>query len=191
MAVSGIGATGYPIGHETRRTQKIVSDKNFAGQMSNTTSVQNSNQPMTLHWFDTKEGDTPIGACGLADGSSTTVYKPVDFDPANPVYKVRIWDAAGNVTERMVDISKVDPKNCDEIDMFAYSSHLTVSGECPNAQSVFMSASGFHRSSNSGADSFDKTNWLNVIKELMQMQYDAGNLQGYLYDKKFWDFLQQ
>lgn len=191
MSVSGIGAIGYPVaGYETRRTQKTVSDKNFAGQMSNITSVQNSNQPITLHWFDTKEGDAPIGACGLADGGSATVYKPADFDPDNPVYKVKIWDEAGNVMERMVDISKVDPRNCDEIDMFAYSSHLTVSGECPNAQSTFMSADGYYRSSKSGADFLDKTNWLNVIRDIMQMQYDAGNLKGYLNYKTFWDFLQ-
>ena len=191
MAIGGIGTTGYTVGYETRRTQKTVSDKNFAGQMSNTASVQNSNQPIALHWFDTEEGDAPIGACGLADGGSATVYKPADFDPANPVYKVKIWDEAGNGTERMVDISKVDPKNCDEIDMFAYSSHLTVSGECSNAQSAFMSAAGYYRSSNSGADFFGKTNWLDVIKDIMQMQYDAGNLKGYLDFKKFWDFLEQ
>lgn len=54
--------------------------------MNNTASVQNSNEPITLHWSDTKDGDAPIGACGLADGGSATVYKPADFDPANPVY---------------------------------------------------------------------------------------------------------
>ncbi len=191
MAISGIGATGYLLGYETRRTQKNISDYNFAGQMNNTASVQNSNEPITLHWSDTKDGDAPIGACGLADGGSATVYKPADFDPANPVYKVKIWDEVGNMTERMVDISKVAPENCDEIDMFAYSSHLTVSGECPNAQSAFMSADGYYRSSNSGADFFGKTNWVNVIKDIMQIQYHAGNLKGYLDYKQFWDFMEQ
>lgn len=190
MNVNGIRA-GYPAWREIGKKQKTVSDKNFAGQMSHAASVQNINQPITLHWFDTKEGDVAIGACGLADGGSATVYKSADFDPANPVYKVKIWDAAGNAAERMVDISKVDPNNCDEIDMFAYSSHLTVSGECPNAQSSFMGASGFYRDSSRGADFFHKTDWLNVIEDFMQMQYDAGNLKGYLDDKKFWDFLQQ
>lgn len=33
MAISGIGATGYLLGYETRRTQKNISDYNFAGQM--------------------------------------------------------------------------------------------------------------------------------------------------------------
>lgn len=190
MAIGGIGTINYPVGYETRRTQKTVSDKSFADQMGNATSVQNTNTGIVLHAISNDEDGEVIGA--MADhNSSITVYKPNDFDPANPVYKVKIWDEAGNVTERMVDISKVDSKKCDEIDMFAYSSHLTVSGECPNAQSAFMGADGYYRSSNSGDDFFDKTNWLDVIKDIMQMQYDAGNLKGYLDYKKFWDFLEQ
>lgn len=191
MAIGGIGTTNYPVGYETRRTQKTVSDKNFAGQMSNTASVQNSNQPITLHWFDTKEGEAPIGACGLADGGSATVYKPADFDPTNSVYKVKIWDEAGNMTERMVDISKVDPKNCDEIDMFAYSSHLTASGKCTSAQRAFMGAKSNHDSLNNGVSLFDKENWMDIVKEIMHMQYHAGNLKGYLDYKQFWDFMEQ
>ena len=191
MAIGGIGTTGYTVGYETTRTQKTVSDKNFAGQMSNTASVQNSNQPIALHWFDTEEGDAPIGACGLADGGSATVYKPADFDPANPVYKVKIWDEAGNGTERMVDISKVDPKNCDEIDMFAYSSHLTAIGKCPSAQRAFIGAKSSNDSLNNGGSLFDKENWMDIVKEMMQMQYHAGNLKGYLDYKQFWDFMEQ
>lgn len=190
MSINGV-TTGYPMGYEMRKTEKSTVSKNFAGQMDKTTGVQNLNQPITLHWFDTQEGDEPVGASGLADGGSTTVYKPADFDPANPVYKVKIWDAAGNVTERMVDISKVNAGNCDEIDMFAYSCYLTVSGECPNAQSAFMGADGYYRSLNSEADFLDKANWLDIIKEVMQMQYDAGNIEGYLEYKVFFDFLEQ
>ena len=48
-------------------------------------------------------------------------FSSKDFDPAHPVYKVKVWDADGNVTERMVDISKVDPGNCDTVDMYAYA----------------------------------------------------------------------
>lgn len=41
---------------------------------------------------------------------SLTVYQPNDFEPAIPVYKVKAWDKDGNVTERMVDVSKIDKK---------------------------------------------------------------------------------
>ena len=187
MAIGRIGATGYPVGYETRRTERNTAGRNFAGKLGSVASTQRTN--FTLHISNEEDGKA-IGSMADQD-SSVTVYKTKDFDPANPVYKVKVWDAEGNVAERMVDISKVAPENCDEIDMFAYSSHLTVSGECPNAQSAFMSADGYYRSSNSGADFFGKTNWVNVIKDIMQIQYHAGNLKGYLDYKQFWDFMEQ
>ena len=120
MSVNGIGAAGYPVtGYQTRRTGNNAAEKSFAGSMGNVKGTGNTG--FTLHISNEEDGQS-IGAMADHD-SSVTVYKTKDFDPANPMYKVKIWDAAGNVTERMVDISKVDPKNCDEIDMFAYSSH--------------------------------------------------------------------
>ena len=190
MAIGGIGTINYPVGYETRRTQKTVSDKSFADQMGNATSVQNTNTGIVLHAISNDKDGEVIGA--MADhNSSITVYKPNDFDLANLVYKVKIWDAAGNVTERMVDISKVDPKNCDEIDMFAYSSHLTASGKCTSAQRAFMGAKSNHDCLNNGGNLFDKENWMDIVKEMMQMQYHAGNLKGYLDYKQFWDFMEQ
>ena len=196
MNVGGI-TSNYPIGYETRKTQKAMPEQSFANTMGKAANV-NSKQIFTLHWFEDELGEKPIGASGLENGGSTTVYKPVDFNPANPVYRVRIWDAEGNMTERMVDISKVDPKNCDIIDMHAYACHLTDSGEFPDAQFTFMRAHCFQQvmenPSNPGGfrdNCLDKCNWIDIVKGAMQMQYDAGNLAGYLDYKKFWDFLTQ
>ena len=70
------------------------------------------------------------------------------------------------MTERLVDISKVDPNNCDEIEMFAYSSHLTASGKCPTAQKSFMGAKSNHDSEKGGGNLFDKENWMDIVKEI-------------------------
>lgn len=189
MAISGIGTTGYPTAYAAKKTEDSKASENFASQMGNATGVQSANTGIVLHTSNEEDGEA-IGA--MADyNSSVTVYKTKDFDPENPIYKVKIWDADGNVTERMVDVSKVDPKNCDAIDMFAYSSHLTASGECPDAQSAFMGAKGNCSSSKDNFDLFDKENWLDIIRDIMQMQCNAGNIQGYLDYKKVWDFLEQ
>lgn len=186
MSINGIGAAGYPVtGYQTRCTGNNAADKSFAGSMGNVKGTGNTG--FTLHISNEEDGQS-IGAMADHD-SSVTVYKTKDFDPANPVYKVKIWDAAGNVTERMVDISKVDPKNCDEIDMFAYSSHLSATGECPDAQGAFMGAKSNYNGSNGSGSLFDKENWQEIVKDIMQMQYRAGNLEGYLNYKRFWDFL--
>ena len=186
MSISGIGAAGYPAaGYETRRAQRNTAGSSFAGQMGNVKNTQSKG--ITLYISNPEDGEA-IGSMGDHD-SSVTVYKTKDFDPANPVYKVKAWDAAGNVTERMVDISKVDPNNCDEIEMFAYSSHLTASGKCPTAQKAFMGAKSNHDREKVGSSLFYKGNWMDIVKEIMQMQFHAGNLKGYLDYKQFWDFM--
>lgn len=190
MNVGGI-TTNYPMEYETRRTQRTAFGKSFADTMGKTASV-NSGQSFTLHWFDNEEGDKAIGACGL-NGGSATVYKPADFDSANPVYKVKVWDAEGNVIEeRMVDISKVDPQNSDYIDMLAYSGHAADSGECPGAFGALVDSSANPHGLGKVYDSYlDKMDWKGIVKYTMQLQYDLGNISGYMFYKKFWDFLEQ
>ena len=190
MNVGGV-TTNFPIGYEARRTQRATSETSFASTMGKTANVKRG-QGFTLHWFDNKEGDKAIGACGLSGGSAT-VYKPSDFDPENPVYKVKVWDAAGNVSEeRMVDVSKVDPQNSDFIDMLAYSGHLADSGECPGAFGAFIDSSANPHGSGSVYGSYlDKMDWKGIVKYAMQLQYDLGNINGYMFYKKFWDFLEQ
>jgi len=186
MSVSGIGAANdYPV-YRPGKAAGNVSDNNFSRQMNR----MEAGNIHTLHWFDTPEGDKPLGALGDKGNSSITVYKPKDFDPENPVYKVKTWDAEGNVTERMVDVSKVDVTNCDRADMFAYACYLTDSGQYPEAQSTFCRIPVSDEQPENLSDSFQagKFNWLRLAENFMQMQYDAGNLQGYLAYRKFVDF---
>lgn len=191
MSIGGIGAAGGPLQwHGTKRMQAAAAERNDTGYKARYAEQLKKvqNQGITLHISNETDGEA-IGA--MADyGSSVTVYRTKDFDPANPVYKVKIWDAEGNVTERRVDISKVDPGNCDMIDMFAYSSHLSASGECPNAQSAFIGSKPDYNG-NSGGNLFTKVNWPEAVRNMMQMQYNAGNLEGYMHYKSFWDFLKK
>lgn len=151
--------------------------------------AQASSGGFVLHISNEEDGKAIGAMCG-AD-HSVTVYKPKDFDAENPVYKVKIWDKDGNATERMVDITKVDPKNSDFIDMFAYSGHLSATGECPSAQSSFIHSSANQHSLDERTykDLFKETNWVNALADAMQTQYAAGNLEGYLNYKPFCDFL--
>ena len=185
MNVNGIGA-GYPVtGYETRRARR-----NYSDQMCNMVpATQASGGTFELHISNDKDGKAIGSMCG-AD-YSLTVYQPKDFDSANPVYKVKVWDKGGNVTERMVDVSKVDTTGSDYIDMFAYSSHLSASGKCPGAQSAFIRAGANQHGADNRThdDLFGMNDWISVLKDAMQTQYDAGNLKGYLDYKQFWDFL--
>ena len=56
-----------------------------------------------------------------ADGSTGEVYKAQDYTLEHPVYRIKSRDAAGNLTEQMVDVSQVNPKNCNTYEMYAYA----------------------------------------------------------------------
>ena len=191
MSIYGVGTSHSPMaGYETRKTQKPARFQDSPNQMNNTVqTTQMASGTFELHISNETDGESIGAICG--SDHSMTVYKPKDFNPANPVYKVKVWDQDGNVTERMVDISKVDPKNSDYIDMFAYSSHLSASGKCPNAQSSFIRAGANQHGFDDKTydDLFGMTDWIGVLKDAMQIQYNAGNLKGYLDYKQFWDFL--
>lgn len=192
MSIYGVGAYGYSAAaYHYGETKRAAAGTNFGSYTETVQKSEMAGGAFVLHYFDGEDGDRAVGAsCGK--DYSITAYIPQDFDPDNPVYKVKVWDKDGNVTERMVDVSAVDPNNSDFIDMFAYSSYLEVSGKCSGAQSAFMGASMSPYSMDECRhdDLFQKTDWMSNLYEIMQMQYNAGNLKGYLEYKKFWDYLE-
>lgn len=186
QGTAGYGLTGYTAG----KTQKSMGGSNFASQANNVQKSQMASGAFELHYFDSPDGERAVSAaCGT--DYSVTVYEPKDFDAANPVYKVKTWDKEGNITERMVDVSEVDPEDSDFIDMYAYSCYLAESGKCPDALSYFMGSdtARYGMEGRTYEDLTHKINWVDAVKEMMMMQYDAGNLQGYLGYKKFFDTL--
>lgn len=142
---------------------------------------------------DADTGEQVVGSfINVQEGTSSAIYKPADFDSSNPVYHVKTWDMDGNMTERTVDISKVNTRNSDAIDMYTYSWHLNNSGQYPNAQLNFAVARAYQQAmlkSSYQTCMPTKTNWVNVVNSLMQNQYSAGNLQGYLDYKNYLGFL--
>ena len=86
----------------------------FLGMMRNVGTEAAAGKTYTIRGaFDKSEGRV-VGASGGVN-NSYTVYEPKDFDPDHPVYKVKIWDEDGNVTEHMVDLSEVSPGNSSYI----------------------------------------------------------------------------
>lgn len=193
MSIYGVGISGYSgVGYGYEYKNRAVGRAESGGYAGTVQKSEMAGGAFVLHYFDNEAGDRTVGAsCGR--DYSISAYIPRDFDPENPFYKVKVWDKDGNVTERMVDLSKVDPENSDFIDMFAYSSYLESSGKCPGAQDAFMGSHGdpYDMDGMSYDDLFDKTNWMGRLKDMMQMQYRSGNLEGYLKYKNFRDFLEE
>lgn len=179
--------TGYGMGGVSQRTTGL----NFADVFQ---KAAGTGRTVTLHGkADAGTGEQVVGSfVNVQSGTSSAIYKAKDFDAANPVYHVKTWDMDGNMTERMVDISKINPRSCDDVDMYTYSWHLNNSGQYPQAQLKFAAARAYQQAllgSNFQTGISATTNWANVINSLMQTQYNVGNLQGYMDYKKFLGFL--
>ena len=195
MSISGIGAAGYPTaGSDTRKTERNVAGGNFAKQAAEASQAAGK-ATATLHGAEEGSGDITIfSGAEVVSGSSYSVYKTPTFDSENPVYKVKIWDKSGNVTERMVDVSKVDPKNCDTAEMYAYTANLKESGKGSFEDTVLKAAvakavkNAEQRSSGSWNFS-EKTDWVKIVNDIMQSEYRYGDLKGYMEWKKFLGFL--
>ena len=193
MSVSGIGTTGYPIaGYDTRKTERNVAGGNFAKQ-----AEEAAQATATLHGSDEETGDIAIFSnVDVVNNLSITVYKTQDFDSGNPVYKVKTWDKDGNVTERMIDVSKVDPKNCDTAEMYAYTANLKESGKGSFEDTILKAAvakavkNAEQRSSAAWSFS-EKTDWVKIVNDIMQSEYSYGDLKGYMEWKKFLGFLEK
>ena len=194
MSINGIGITGYPgTGYDTRRTERNAPGGNFAKQAAEAAQVAGQ-ATATLHGAEEGSGDITIfSGAELVSGSSYSVYKTQDFDPETPVYKVKIWDRAGKVTEQMVDVSKVDPKNCSTAEMYAYTADLKESGKGSFEDTVLkavIAKAQKNAESRSGIWSFsDKFDWTKIVSDIMQSEYRYGDLKGYMEWKTFLGFL--
>ncbi len=195
MNIHGIKATEYPAaGYETKKAKRNVSERNFAEQMA---QASGNTSTVTLHGADEGTGDITVSAwADVVSGSSVSVYKTQDFNQEKPVYKVKIWDKSGNVTERMVDASKIDPKNCDTAQMYVYASHLKESGkgsfEDTVLKTVIAKAVKNAEQRSYGSWNFsEKTDWVKIVNDIMQSEYRYGDLKSYMEWKQFSGLLEQ
>ena len=197
MGVSGIGTNNYVFGQKNAAgyaAQKTENSKPQEETANMSWTVKSENHDIILHGEESAEDGKVVAAWACVTGNtSMTVYQPHDFDPAHPVYKVKVWDSHGNMTERMVNIAEVDPTNCDEVEMSAYTWYLSNSGKCPNAFLSFAGARAQHQAEQkdyTAASTFEKNNWVDIFRNFMQMQYTAGNMKGYLDYKKLLGFME-
>lgn len=205
MSLNGIGTTRYTT--PERETRKVsgdmgkaeVSGASFAKQAAEAAQAK-GNAAATLHGAEAgageSSGDSVVSSwTDVVNGTSIVVCKPQDFDADNPVYRVKTWDRAGNVTEQMVDVSKVDPRNCDTAQMYAYTCHLKESGKGSFEDTVLKAAvaKSVENAERRNAGSWDfaqKRDWVEIVRDIMQSEYHYGDLKGYMEWKKFLDLLE-
>lgn len=192
MSIGAVtGNTGYY--NYQNRVSNNSSSKSFGTAMGNVTEMQSPS--LTLHMSKEGDAEKSVGSWANANtGRNVTVYQPEDFDPSNPVYKMKIWDSEDNLLEeRMVDLSSIDPGSVDSYEMYALSVYGEKSGKCPDAVARFTmmhAAREAEQRAQYGSYQLETVeNWMNILKDFMKQQYDVGNIQGYMKAKGYYDFL--
>lgn len=195
----------YRTAYQKTVPQKAASFRSAQDALRTGNTSNTKGMGFTLHINSGSEGDRMLSAVAGGGKGGMAVFEPADFNPEKPVYKVCTWDEEGSMTEHMVDVTKVNAADSDEASMFAYACYLSESGQYPEAADTFLRTYGYVKS---GADEENtgstlvgdtaeaaenvfrqaKRDWTKFASRLMQMQYDAGNLKGYLEYKKFADF---
>lgn len=193
MGIGAIGTKDWTY-QATYRVSEASTDEGIAMQAAEALQAKGQ-ATAVLHGTDEGSGDIAVfSSADVVNGVSISAYKTADFDSENTVYKVKIWDQSGNVTERMVDVSEVDLTNCDTVELYAYAANLKESGkgsfEYTVLNAVIAKAVKNAEQKNSASWSYsEKTDWIEVVKELMQSAYSCGDMNGYMEWNKFLELL--
>ena len=195
MLVSGIQRTMYQEGNSQVGKVSSNDSASFGELVKEVAQTAGAEEVQTLHGDDEENGDIAVYSnIDFVNGKSITVYKPKDFDSDNPVYKVKMWDASGNVTEEMVDVSKVNPKNSDTIEMYAYCANLKENGQGNFVDTVLKAAvaKAVKNAENKSVswNFAEKMDWVEIANEIMESSYRYGDIKGYMGWKKFVDLLE-
>ncbi len=111
------------------------------------------------------------------DGSNITVYKADSYTKDTPFLRVVTTDANGKETEQIIDPKEVDMTNATDKEMLALNEYLVDEGVADSAYTLGIFTD------DSATDT--KKNFADILKELRDMQYKAGNLSGYAEYNKF------
>lgn len=174
MSVNGIGVSGYPAWHGTRKTQNNTK-ADFGANIRAVAGAKN-----VVHI----DPDALFSIQDAKTGESANVYRADDYSGDNPVYLVKGIDKNGNEYEQTVDVSKVNPNSCSYTEMLALNVHTG-----NKSDSNFLSMS-IMKDKTSSYSYHEKADYLSVAYGLMSDMKTLGNWDGYLRYRKWIDDIQ-
>jgi len=184
MGIAGVGNYNY--------ANYYQNNVNRHNEQASSTFNMSASGGIELHMTDGETGTKALTSVGFHNGTSASVFKADNYTDENPQYLVKYWDEKGEIQEYTVNPKEVDPSNASYIEMLAYATYSDVQGYTTDAYENFMSAAG-GTSADIEYDSTNinaKKNFKAMVEEFMQMQYDAGNISGYLSYKQFYDYME-
>ena len=178
MYVNGLSSNFNVSKSIFQKREQIKSDKDIADFQKIDSTNNSYNGPYLL-----KMGGLVSRA--LDDGANVTVYKTDSYTAENPMLRLVITSADGNETEQLIDPRTVDISNATDNEMLALNAYLVEEGKLDNSVYTSSVLSG---TSISEVDLLTasnlKKNFLDNVKQVMEMQYNAHNIAGYAQCRK-------
>ncbi|MCM1220024.1 MAG: hypothetical protein NC548_36595 [Lachnospiraceae bacterium] len=163
MNIGGLNSVSPAIRSGMMKTNRQSAKKNDTGM------IQNAVAPTYSGNFNLKLGG--LTSMAKPDGSNITVYKADSYTKDTPLLRIVTTDANGKETEQIINPNEVDMTNATEKEMFALDAYLADEGITDSAYTLGIFTD------DSVTDT--KKNFMDILKELRDMQYKAGNLSGY------------
>ncbi len=168
MNVGGINTIPSSMRSGITRTNKQPAKKSDA--MPNVAAVSTNSGN-----FNLKLGG--LTSMAYPDGSNITVYKADSYTKDTPFMRVVTTDASGKETEQFIDPREVDISSATDKEMLALNEYFVYEGIADSAYTLGIFTD------DSATDT--KKNFADILKELRNMQYKAGNFSGYAKYNKF------
>lgn len=168
MNIGGINTIPSAMRSGMNRANRQTAKKSDTMQNAAVASTNSGN-------FNLKLGG--LTSMAKPDGSNITVYKADSYTKDTPFLRIVTTDANGKETEQIIDPKEVDMTNATEKEMFALNAYLADEGIVDSAVTLGIFTD------DSVTDT--KKNFADILKELRDMQYKAGNLSGYAKYNKY------
>ena len=144
--------------------------------------------PLTANYFGEKEGEHAIASIGFPGGKNYSIWDDPDSDDPQQVIVKRYYEKT-ELQSYKVNVAEVRTDNASWIEMLAYAACSNVDYEFDYLTSAPYAIVGedFYDK----VDECEKMNYREMVREMMQMQYDNGYLPSYLRYKKLYDCMKK
>lgn len=121
---------------------------------------------------------------GLSDGGCTTVYKAEGYSAENPLMRVVTTSLNGQEYEQLIDPTKVNPASATRTEIDALTAYLVDEKKLDSVSALGIGAGAGIGTTTFSSASTVKENYCSLTEEMMKMQYNSHNYEGYLHYKK-------
>ena len=120
----------------------------------------------------------------LDKGANVTIYKSDSYTEENPMLRIVTTSADGEEKEQLIDPRTIDISNATQNEMLALNAYLVDQGKLDGGVPTSILTGTDITPTDLAKASNLRSNFLDIARDMMEMQYKAHNYSGYaIYSK--------